>query len=61
VPQVEPTEAPDASSREDRTIFLAWLGEIERDVITRRVFTSVADLKREPVRYIREYNKAPRK
>jgi len=37
-----------------------WFGKIERDVIARGVFTSVADLKRKLMRYIREYNKAPR-
>jgi transposase len=37
-----------------------WFGKIERDVIARGVFTSVTDLKRKLMRYIREYNKAPR-
>src|SRR6267154_262053 len=37
-----------------------WFGKIERDVIARGVFTSVADLKRKLMRYIRQYNKAPR-
>lgn len=37
-----------------------WFAKIERDVITRGVFTSVADLKRKLMRYIRQYNKAPR-
>jgi transposase len=37
-----------------------WFGKIERDVIARGVFTSVADLKRKLMRYIRHYNKAPR-
>jgi transposase len=37
-----------------------WLGKIERDVIARGVFTSVGDLKRKLMRYIRQYNKAPR-
>ena len=36
-----------------------WFGKIERDVIARGVFTSVADLKRKLMRYIRQYNKAP--
>lgn len=33
-----------------------WFGKIERDVIARGVFTSVADLKRKLMRYIRHYN-----
>ena len=37
-----------------------WFAKIERDVIARGVFTSVADLKRKLIRYIREYNDAPR-
>jgi transposase len=37
-----------------------WFGKIERDVIARGVFTSVADLKKKLMRYIRQYNKAPR-
>ena len=37
-----------------------WFSKIERDVITRGVFTSVADLKRKLMRYIRQYNKAPK-
>ena len=34
-----------------------WFGKIERDVIARGVFTSVPDLKRKLMRYIRQYNK----
>jgi transposase len=34
-----------------------WFAKIERDVIARGVFTSVADLKRKLMRYIRHYNK----
>src|ERR1700677_1761710 len=34
-----------------------WFGKIERDVIARGVFTSVSDLKRKLLRYIRQYNK----
>lgn len=34
-----------------------WFAEIERDVIARGVFTSVPDLKRKLMRYIRQYNK----
>ena len=34
-----------------------WLAKIERDVIARGVFTSVPDLKRKLMRYIRQYNK----
>ena len=37
-----------------------WFGKIERDVIARGVFTSVSDLKRKIMRYIRHYNQAPK-
>ena len=37
-----------------------WFGKIERYVIAAGVFTSVSDLKRKLMRYIRQYNKAPR-
>lgn len=37
-----------------------WFAKIERDVISRGVFTSVPDLKRKLMRYIRQYNKHPR-
>ena len=37
-----------------------WFAKIERDVIARGVFTSIADLRRKLMRYIRHYNKAPR-
>lgn len=37
-----------------------WFGKIERDVIARGVFTSVSDLKKKLLRYIRQYNKSPR-
>ena len=37
-----------------------WFAKIERDVIARGVFNSVADLKRKLMRYIRQYNLAPR-
>ena len=37
-----------------------WFAKISRDVITRGVFSSVADLKSKLMRYIREYNKNPR-
>src|SRR5437660_605055 len=33
-----------------------WFSKIERDVIARGVFTSVTDLKRKLMRYIRKYN-----
>lgn len=36
-----------------------WFARIERDVIARGVFTSVADLKRKLMRYIRHYNRSP--
>jgi len=37
-----------------------WFGKIERDVIARGIFSSVPDLKRKLMRYIRQYNKKPR-
>lgn len=37
-----------------------WFAKIERHVIARGVFTSVKDLARKLMRYIRLYNKAPR-
>lgn len=37
-----------------------WFSKIDRDVIARGVFTSVSDLKRKLLRYIRHYNKSPR-
>jgi transposase len=37
-----------------------WFAKIERDVITRGVFTSVSNLRRKLMRYIRQYNKAPK-
>lgn len=37
-----------------------WFAKIERDVIARGVFTSISDLKRKLMRYIRQYNQAPR-
>lgn len=37
-----------------------WFSKIERDVIARGVFTSVPDLKRKLMRYIRAYNKEPK-
>jgi transposase len=36
-----------------------WFAKIERDVIARGVFTSVKDLARKLMRYIRHYNQAP--
>ncbi|MCC6965792.1 MAG: transposase, partial [Nitrospira sp.] len=36
-----------------------WVAKIERDVIARGVFTSVKDLEKKLMRYIRHYNKAP--
>ena len=35
-----------------------WFNRIQRDVIAHGVFTSVADLKRKLMRYIRQYNQA---
>ena len=37
-----------------------WFAKIQRDVIARGVFSSVADLKRKLMRYIRHYNKTPK-
>ena len=37
-----------------------WFNRIERDVIARGVFTSLADFKRKLMRYIRQYNKVPK-
>jgi transposase len=37
-----------------------WFAKIERDVIARGIFNSVADLKRKLMRYIRQYNLAPK-
>ncbi len=37
-----------------------WFAKIERDVIARGVFTSVPDLKRKLMRYIRHYNQSPK-
>jgi len=37
-----------------------WFNRVERDVIARGVFTSVTDLKRKLMRYIRLYNNAPK-
>jgi len=37
-----------------------WFAKIERDVIARGVFNSVTDLKRKLMRYIRQYNLAPK-
>jgi len=37
-----------------------WFAKIERDLITRGIFTSVQDLARKLMRYIRHYNKAPK-
>jgi len=34
-----------------------WFSKIERDVIARGIFTSVTDLRRKLMRYIRHYNK----
>src|SRR6266446_2022311 len=37
-----------------------WFAKIERDVIARGVFTSVPDLRRKLMKYIRNYNKQPK-
>jgi transposase len=37
-----------------------WFAKIERDVLARGIFTSVADLKRKILKYIRRYNTTAR-
>lgn len=37
-----------------------WFSRIQRDVISRGIFTSVKDLDKKLMRYIREYNKNPK-
>jgi transposase len=37
-----------------------WFGKIERDVIARGVFPSLADLRKKLMKYIRHYNKSPK-
>ena len=37
-----------------------WFGQIERDVISRGVFSFVTDLKRKLMPYIRKYNDSPK-
>ena len=37
-----------------------WFARIERDVIARGVFACVPDLQRKLIRYIHQYNKAPK-
>lgn len=37
-----------------------WFSKIERDLIARGIFTSVSDLKRKLLRYIRHHNVAPK-
>jgi len=37
-----------------------WIAKIEREVIARGIFTSVKDLARKLMRYIRHYNRAPK-
>jgi len=37
-----------------------WFAKLERDVIARGIFTSVKDLARKLMRYIRHYNRAPK-
>jgi transposase len=36
-----------------------WFAKIERDILARGIFSSVADLKRKIMKYIRHYNKVP--
>jgi len=37
-----------------------WFSKIERDVIARGIFTSVTDLRKKLMRYIKQYNKTPK-
>jgi transposase len=37
-----------------------WFSKIERDLLARGIFTSIADLARKIRRYIRQYNKVPK-
>jgi transposase len=37
-----------------------WFSRIQRDVITRGIFTSIKDLDKKLMRYIRQYNKNPK-
>ena len=37
-----------------------WFAKIERDLIARGIFTSVRDLARKLIRYVRHYNQAPK-
>ena len=37
-----------------------WFARIQRDVITRGIFTSLKDLDKKLMRYIRQYNKDPK-
>jgi transposase len=37
-----------------------WFAKIERDLIARGIFTSVRDLARKLIRYVRHYNRAPK-
>lgn len=37
-----------------------WFARIQRDIITRGVFTSIKDLDKKLMRYLREYNKDPK-
>ena len=37
-----------------------WFSKIERDVVARGVFTSVADLRRKLMKYIRAYRRSAR-
>src|SRR5262245_18925317 len=37
-----------------------WFAKIERDLIARGIYTSVRDLARKLIRYVRHYNQAPK-
>ena len=41
-------------------LYAGPVAKVDRDVISHGVFTSVSDLRRKLMRYIRQYNKAPK-
>jgi transposase len=57
-PKVQPHFTPTYSSWLNQVEL--WFAKIERDVIARGIFTSVPDLKRTLLRYIRHYNTQPK-
>jgi transposase len=57
-PKVHPHSTPTYSSWLNHIEL--WFSKIARDVIARGVFTSVPDLRRKLMKYIRHYNNAPK-